>query len=105
MLWYRFVIINKFAKTPSYKPWNQAIASHFLNFYGLWQYLVEEAKDLASNVLATSLFVIHNPCACREDDVTELTRREQLDNPLLEVTELNVVARADNTGLVQAVVL
>lgn len=34
--------------------------------------------------------------------MTGLTRRQKLDDPLLEVTELNVVTRADDTGLVDA---
>lgn len=68
-----------------------------------WGYLVEEAEDLASNVLATSLLVVHDTGGGSQDDETELTRGQQLDNPLLEVTELDVVAGADNTGLVQAV--
>lgn len=33
-----------------------------------------------------------------------LTRRQELDDPLLEITELDVVSRVDDTGLVQAAV-
>jgi hypothetical protein len=33
--------------------------------------------------------------------VTELTRREKLDDPLLEVAKLHVVTRADDTSLVE----
>jgi hypothetical protein len=66
--------------------------------------LIEEANDLASNVLSSSLFVIHNAGRCGQDDVTELTRWQQLDNPLLEVSELNIVAGGDDTGLVETAV-
>jgi hypothetical protein len=66
--------------------------------------LVEETKDLSGNVLPPGLLVIHDTGRGGEDDVAELTRREQLDNPLLEITELDVVAGRDNTGLVNATV-
>jgi hypothetical protein len=36
--------------------------------------------------------------------VTELTRRQQVDDPLLQVLELDVVARGDNAALVEATV-
>ena len=47
--------------------------------------------------------MVHDTGRGGEDDVSELTRGEELDNPLLEVTELDVVARGDDTGLVEAV--
>lgn len=66
--------------------------------------LVEETNDLASNVLAASLLVVHDTSGGSENNVTELTGREQLDNPLLEVGETDVVAGGDDTGLVEATV-
>ena len=36
--------------------------------------LVEETNDLARDVLATSLFMVHNSRAGGKDDVAELTR-------------------------------
>lgn len=68
-----------------------------------WQRLVKEADDLACDVLSSRLLVIHDAGGRGEDDVAKLTRWQELDNPLLHVTELNVVARADDTGLVEAV--
>lgn len=65
--------------------------------------LVEETDDLSSNVLATSLLVVHDTGRGGKDDVSELTGRKELDNPLLEVAELDVVAGGDNTGLVEAI--
>lgn len=56
-------------------------------------------------MLATSLLVVHDTSRGGEDDVSELTGWEQTDNPLLELTELNVVAGRDNTSLVEAVKL
>ena len=49
--------------------------------------------------------MIHDTSGGSEDDVSELTRWQELNNPFLEVTELNVVAGADDTGLVNAVIL
>ena len=54
-------------------------------------------------MLATGLLVVHDTSGGGEDDETELTRGEELDNPLLEVTELDVVAGADDAGLVETV--
>jgi hypothetical protein len=66
--------------------------------------LVEESNDLTSNVLPSCLLVVHDTSAGGQDDVTELTRWQQLYDPLLEVTELNIVAGRDNTGLVETAV-
>ena len=52
----------------------------------------------------SSLFVIHNAGAGGEDDVAELTRRKQLDNPLFEVCESDVVSWRDDTSLVETAV-
>ena len=64
--------------------------------------LVKETDDLAGDVLSPRLLVVHDASGGGEDDVAELTGRQELDNPLLEVTELHVVAWADDTGLVEA---
>ncbi len=69
-----------------------------------YSYLVEEPNDLASNVLPASLLVVHNTGRSGQDDVAELTRRQQLDNPLLEVGKTDVVPGRDNTSLVQAAI-
>ena len=66
--------------------------------------LVEEADDLASNVLPPGLLVVHDTGRGGQDDVAELTRGQQLDDPLLEIGETDVVAGGDDTGLVQAAV-
>lgn len=67
-------------------------------------YLVEEAEDLASDVLAAGLLVVHDTSGGGQDDETELTGREELLNPLLHVLELDVVAGRDDTGLVETAV-
>jgi hypothetical protein len=71
---------------------------------GIPSHLVEEANDLAGNVLASGLLVVHDTSRGGEDDIAELTGREQLDNPLLELREADVVAGGDDTSLVQAAV-
>jgi hypothetical protein len=55
-------------------------------------------------VLPAGLLVVHDARRGGEDNVTELTRGKQLDDPLLHVAELDVVAGGDDTGLVDAAV-
>jgi len=76
---------------------------YFFNPIGI-RPLVEEANNLASNVLAASLLVVHDTSRGGQNDVAELTGRQQLDNPLLEVGQADVVAGRDNTGLVETAV-
>lgn len=54
-------------------------------------------------MLASGLLVVHNTRRGGQDNVTELTGWKEFDDPLLEVTELNVVAGGNNTGLVETV--
>jgi hypothetical protein len=54
-------------------------------------------------VLATGLLVVHDTSRGGEHDVAELTGREKLDNPLLELGKVDVVAGGDDTALVEAV--
>jgi hypothetical protein len=65
--------------------------------------LVEETNDLSCNVLASCLLVVHDTGRCCENNVSELTRWKELDDPLLEVTETDVVAGRDDTGLVETI--
>ena len=71
-------------------------ASHF----GLC--LVEKADDLAGNVLTAGLLLVHDTGGGGENDIAELTGRKELDNPLLELSEADVVAGGDDTALVEA---
>lgn len=48
--------------------------------------------------------MVHDSSGGGQDDVAELTGGQQLDNPLLEVTELDVVAGGDDTSLVETAV-
>lgn len=55
-------------------------------------------------MLSTGLLVVHDTGRGGEDDVAELTGRQQLDNPLLELGETDVVAGRDDTSLVETAV-
>lgn len=70
----------------------------------IYAFLVDKAEDLASNVLATSLLVIHNASRGGKDQVTELTGRKEVVGPGLKLAELDVEARRDNTNLVQTTI-
>ena len=66
-------------------------------------HLVEETDDLSRNVLASCLLVVHDTGRGGENDVSELTGRKELDNPLLQVGEADVVSGGDDTSLVEAI--
>ena len=65
------------------------------------RFLEEESKDLASSVLSASLFVVHDTVGSGQDELTELTRREQIRSELLDLSNLDVESRGDHTALVQ----
>ena len=46
---------------------------------------VEKPDDLARHVFPPRLLVIHNPGRGGENDIPELSRRQQSDDPLLEI--------------------
>jgi len=66
--------------------------------------LIEEAQYLPCDMLSAGLLVIHDTGRCGEDDEAELTGRKELDDPFLEVSELNVVSWRDYAGFVEAAV-
>jgi len=47
--------------------------------------LVEESEDLATNLLAVGLIVVHDTLGGGEDHVSELAGWEKVGDPLLEV--------------------
>jgi hypothetical protein len=78
--------------------------SSFCFFHSfLIDFLIEEANDLAGDVLAAGLFVVHDAGRGCQHDVAELTGGQQLDDPLLKVGQADVVAGGDDTSLVEAV--
>ena len=66
--------------------------------------LVEESDDLAGHVFPSRLLMVHNTGRCSQNNVAELTRWQQFNDPLLEITERDVVSWRDDTGLVEAAV-
>ena len=65
-------------------------------------FLIEEANDLATDVLAASLLVVHDALGGGQHDVTELTAGEQVAGPHLDLVDLDIEAGGDATALVQA---
>jgi hypothetical protein len=52
-------------------------------------------------MLPASLGMIHDARRSRHNDETELTKRQELNDPLLEIVELRVIPGANDTALVQ----
>lgn len=55
-------------------------------------------------MLPAGLLVVHDSGRGGQDDIAELTGGQQLDDPLLEVGQADVVAGGDDTGLVETAV-
>lgn len=53
-------------------------------------------------MLAAGLLVVHDTGRGGKDDETELTRGKELGDPLLDVSEADVVTGGDAAGLVEA---
>jgi hypothetical protein len=45
--------------------------------------------------------MVHNTSRSCEHDISKLTRRQELHNPLLEIGETDIVSRGDDTSLVK----
>ena len=67
----------------------------------MW-YLVEVTKKLATDVTTFSFDVIHDTSRSGNHDVTKLTRRKDITDPLIKTVKRNIEARRDNTALVDA---
>lgn len=71
----------------------------------VWYYRsIEESNHFSSNLLPPGLFVIHNSLASGQHDVTELTRRQQATNPVLNFVGTNVKTGGDDAALVEPAV-
>lgn len=66
--------------------------------------LVDVGKDLATDVLATSLLVVHDTGRGGEDHLAERTSREEEGDPVLDSVNGNVEAGRDDTALVKTAV-
>ena len=65
---------------------------------------VEVAKDFASNLLLLGLFVVHDANVGGQNNVTELTRREDGGGEFFEVLQFKIEAGWDDTALVEAAI-
>lgn len=51
-------------------------------------------------MLSSRLLVIHNARRSRKNDKAKLSGRQKLYDPFFEIGDANIVARGDDTGLV-----
>lgn len=66
--------------------------------------LIEVTKDFTTSVLATSFFVVHDSVGGGQNEETELTRGQQVTNPLFHGVELDIKTGRNDTTLVQTTV-
>lgn len=66
--------------------------------------LVDVSEDLPTNVLAPGLLVVEDTGRGGEDDLSEGPGREQQVDPVLDVTNGDVVTGGDDTSLVETTV-
>jgi hypothetical protein len=64
--------------------------------------LKEESQDLSTGVLSTGLFVVHDTVRGSEDQMTELTRWEQVGRQLFDLIQSNIKSWRNNAAFVQA---
>ena len=62
--------------------------------------LIEEANYLPGHVFPPRFFMVHDTRRGREDDVAKLTGRKQLNDPLLEIGDTDIVTRRYHAGFI-----
>lgn len=99
-----------YVRPPSYSGFSKPHC-HFLLCLSRYEtlrtsthHLVEETYDLSSDVFPSSLLVVHDPGRSGQDDVPELTRRQQLNHPFLKVCYSNVVSWRDDACFVDTAI-
>lgn len=65
---------------------------------------VEVAEDLATDVLSLGLLMIHDAVGGCEDDLTKLSGGKNVIDKLLEVLQLKVISRRDDSAFVKSAV-
>jgi len=68
------------------------------------KHLIIVTDDFAPSFSSNGFVVGHDTVRGGHDELSELTGREQTDDPLLDITDAAVKARGDNTALVEATV-
>jgi len=64
--------------------------------------LEEESDNLATGVLATGLLVGHETVSGGQDQVSELTGREDIGSELFDLSQGHIETRGDDSALVQS---
>ena len=64
--------------------------------------LIKETQNLASRLFATCFLMSHDSIRSGDDEVTELTTWQKIDNPLLKFSILDIESGTNNTTLVQS---
>jgi hypothetical protein len=68
----------------------------------LRQVSVEIPKHLATGLLSSGFFVIHDAQVSGENNVAEKTRGQKILNPMLDLVQLDVETGRDDSALVDA---
>ena len=63
---------------------------------------VEESEDLTTDMVISSLNMVHDTLICGKDDETELSGWEDLINELLEILQFQVESWWDNGAFVES---
>ena len=64
--------------------------------------LVEESQYFSSRLFASGFFMGHDPVGGTDENVTKLTGRKKIDNPLLNLIDLDIETGTDNTTFIDA---
>ena len=64
--------------------------------------LIKESKDFTTSLFATTFFVIHDSGRSSQDQVSELTGRQEVVDPGFDILLLDVESRRDDTSLVDS---
>lgn len=62
----------------------------------------KESENLAPSVLVAGLLMVHDSVGCRENDMPELSRRQQVRRELLDPCEFHIEARRNHAALVDS---
>ena len=64
--------------------------------------LIEKAKDFPSDMLPSSLFMIHDSSTRSKNNISNTSRRQQLIHPLLQIRKTDIKSRRNNTAFVKS---
>ena len=64
-------------------------------------FLKEESEDLSTSVLSSGFLVVHDTIGGSEDELSKLTRREQIGSELLDLINGDIKSWRNDTALVQ----